>query len=75
MVKKKALKSKTNKPFGFTKIGKSYALVFGTKANPKLGKTRFRTKRGAFEMARKKLTRKTPVKKGKSTKRITRRRR
>jgi len=42
---KKRLKSRTKKPQGFVKIGKKYALVFGTKTKPKLGKKRFTKKK------------------------------
>jgi len=39
----KRRRSKTTRrlPQGFTRVGKSYALVFGTKSKPKLGKKRF----------------------------------
>jgi len=55
---KKATKRKTkrsSKPIGFTKVGKKFALVFGTKSRPRLGKSRFGSKKTLLTAARKKL--------------------
>jgi hypothetical protein len=52
---KKVTKRRVSKPIGFTKQGKSYRLVFGTKKNPRVGSKVFRTKKSLVAAARKRL--------------------
>lgn len=42
MARKRRTKTK---PFGFVKVGSKYALVFGSRKKPRLGKRRFGSKR------------------------------
>jgi len=40
-----AMRRKTKgRPFGFVKVGSKYALVFGSRKKPRLGKRRFKTR-------------------------------
>jgi len=43
--KLKTTRKRSKKPIGYTKKGKSYALVYGSKKKPKLGKGRYKTKK------------------------------
>lgn len=54
MAKKKVIKRtvKKSKPIGFVKQGNSYKLVYGTKSNPKLGKTSFKSKDSLLKKAK-----------------------
>jgi len=48
MPRKKTTKKKTSspkKPIGFTKVGKSYVLVYGTRTKPRLGKKKYGSKK------------------------------
>jgi len=42
--KNKTVKRRVKKPIGFTKTGKKYAFVFGTKTKPTVSKARYSTK-------------------------------
>lgn len=53
--RKRTVKRSGNKPIGFTRVGKKFALVFGTKTKPRLGKSRFNSKKTLLANARKRL--------------------
>jgi len=51
---KRTRKAKRSRPIGYTKVkGKGYALVFGTRAKPKLGRGRYKSKSGLKKAAAK----------------------
>ena len=39
--RRKSSKKRSVKPIGYTKQGKKYAFVFGSKSKPRLGKSRY----------------------------------
>ena len=53
MAKRK--KSTKRKPIGYTRVKKKYALVFGTKSKPKLGKGRYSSKASLSKAAKRYL--------------------
>lgn len=54
VAKRRVIKRRVSKAIGILKEGKTYRLAFGTKAKPRRGIKRFRTRKAAMAFARKK---------------------
>lgn len=53
--RRKSTTKRSTKPIGYTKQGKSYKLVFGTKTKPRLGASNYRSKAALTKAAQKYL--------------------